>query len=190
MDEHLKRRLVGAVVLVALAVIFVPMLLDEEGADTGITRSNIPPHPEAPFSSRIQPLEPPPAMTPVEVAVDEQAATPVEETAPEAAPGPAPSPNPPAEPEPATPAKPPADTGAIASWIIQVGSFSSQENADKLVAELRAAKFSAFSKKAVVGGETLYRVRVGPEVDQKKAQEILARIEKQFKLKGRLERYP
>ena len=33
MDEGAKRRLVGAAVLVALAVIFVPMLLDEKDAD-------------------------------------------------------------------------------------------------------------------------------------------------------------
>jgi DedD protein len=33
MDEGAKRRLVGAAVLVALAVIFVPMLLDDKGAD-------------------------------------------------------------------------------------------------------------------------------------------------------------
>jgi DedD protein len=36
MDEGAKRRLVGAAVLVALAVIFVPMLLDDKDADDGL----------------------------------------------------------------------------------------------------------------------------------------------------------
>lgn len=189
-DEHLKKRLVGATVLVALAVIFIPMLLeDESSVDTGITRTNIPPRPEAPFTSRIQPVEP--------------AAEPAKTTA-------APKPvKPPAQPAPAkmavvqpsatkaseapaktkVPALKPASK-PIESWVIQVGSFSKQENAENLIKSLRAEKFAAFMEKVVVDKQAMYRVRVGPEVDQKKAQEMQARIESKFKLKGKLEHYP
>ena len=61
MDEALKQRLVGAVILIALAVIFLPMLL------TGTDRDNerksdaelaLPPRPEAPTRQRRLPLEP------------------------------------------------------------------------------------------------------------------------------------
>lgn len=46
MDDQLKQRLWGATVLVALAVIFVPMLFDEKGEGRGgITSTNIPPLP-------------------------------------------------------------------------------------------------------------------------------------------------
>lgn len=194
MDEHLKKRLIGAIVLVALAVIFVPMLLDEKEADTGLTRTNVPPRPEAPFTSRIQPLaaEVAPAPVPLQEPPPVKVAKPPVETKPQ----PTPKVEPPkavvSQPAKATvpKAKPATTSVPPSSWVIQVGSFSSQENADKLVKQLRAAKFPAFLKKIVVDGKVMFRVRVGPEVDQKKAQQMQARIEEKFKLKGKLERYP
>ncbi len=46
-ENRLKQRLVGAVVLVSLAVIFIPMLLSGRGGyERLITSSNIPPEPE------------------------------------------------------------------------------------------------------------------------------------------------
>jgi len=60
MDEALKQRLVGAVILIALAVIFLPMLLT--GTDRGTGRKSdaelsLPPRPEAPTRQRRLPLE-------------------------------------------------------------------------------------------------------------------------------------
>ncbi len=60
MDRGLKERLVGAAVLVALAVIFIPMLLDDAPPGSGpISESNIPPQPEetGELDSRIKPIE-------------------------------------------------------------------------------------------------------------------------------------
>ena len=57
-DEGLKKRLIGATVLVSLVVIFVPMLLQNEPVmEKGIDRTNVPPRPEGEFTSRILPLE-------------------------------------------------------------------------------------------------------------------------------------
>ena len=62
MDERLKQRLVGAAVIVLLAVVFVPMLLEpdpeqeEVGLDLGASSDA-----ESGFSSRIIPLEEPAA---------------------------------------------------------------------------------------------------------------------------------
>ena len=182
MDEHLKKRLVGAAVLVALAVIFIPMLLEDETVvDTGITRTNIPPRPEAPFSSRIQPLESkeesavaaaePKPLKPVPaipVSPPPKAATVTKPAEPEKS---SPKPAVPKVAVAKTPIKP------IASWVIQVGSFAKQENANNLVKQLRAMKFAAFMEKVVVDQKTRYRVRVGPEIDQKKAQQMQAQIE-------------
>lgn len=51
MNIQLKQRLVGAIVLVALAVIFIPMLLPGSGSITGgISGSNIPPEPDYRFA--------------------------------------------------------------------------------------------------------------------------------------------
>lgn len=65
MDEGLKQRLVGAAVLVLLAVVFVPMLLesDPEPGEVGLDLG-MPPSPESGFSSRIIPLEEPSEATP------------------------------------------------------------------------------------------------------------------------------
>jgi len=69
-DESLKRRLVGAVVLVCLVVIFVPMLLDDGAVpELEIQGSNIPPRPppgEGFDSGQILPLDEDPMALPPE----------------------------------------------------------------------------------------------------------------------------
>lgn len=57
-DNTLLQRLVGASVLIALVVIFVPMLL-EGGDESTITGTNIPEQPATTFNSRITPLDEP-----------------------------------------------------------------------------------------------------------------------------------
>jgi DedD protein len=82
MDERLKQRLVGATVLVALAVIFIPMVLDREGLPPEeITATNIPPGPEEDYIAKLRPsgtvyeipVPPPvaPPSTPVSGAVEQ-----------------------------------------------------------------------------------------------------------------------
>ena len=57
MERRLKERLIGAAVLAMLAVIFIPMILDDSAqTDSRITSTNIPPPPKAGFTSRIVPL--------------------------------------------------------------------------------------------------------------------------------------
>jgi len=59
---QLKQRLVGAIVLVALAVIFIPMLLPGEGSlSDAIHGSNIPPEPDYRFA----PIKPAPKAPPM-----------------------------------------------------------------------------------------------------------------------------
>ena len=67
MEEGLKQRLVGAAVLVLLAVIFVPMLLDS-GSEPGEVGLDLgpPPNGESGFSSRIIPVEESPSEVPKE----------------------------------------------------------------------------------------------------------------------------
>lgn len=167
----MKKRLVGAIVLVSLVVIFVPMLLDEDPMVTsGITETNIPPRPKTGFSSHILPQE---ARQPLVAPQSRIEPADVVEAAPE------------------TSARPgPKTRAALSAWVIQVASFQKRENANKLVDRLRAKKLPAFMEQASVDGKTIFRVRVGPEVDRKKAEGIRARIEKGFKLKGKIERYP
>ncbi len=187
MEDRLKRRLVGAIVLVSLAVIFLPMLLERPDDGRPLSEvSNIPPKPPELENFRssvvalpdVEPLIPPPA-TP---ALTEEA--PVDATA---------EPEPVAEPEaqadePA--AQAPQALVGVSSWVVQVASLSSSEGAARLVADLRAKGHTAFMEQTSVRGKDLFRVRVGPEIDRKRAERAAAAIDAAFKVKSRVLRYP
>ncbi len=70
------------------------------------------------------------------------------------------------------------------SWAVQVGSFSSPDNARTLAARLKAKGFAAFVVRPAAGGKSLYRVRVGPVLEKKKAAALGELIHKQTGLKG------
>ena len=59
MDLSLKQRLLGAIVLIALAVIFVPMFLSGPGPQPASETVNlaIPPAPDREFQNRVLPVE-------------------------------------------------------------------------------------------------------------------------------------
>lgn len=74
MDNQVKQRVIGAVVLVALAVIFVPMLLEKPDSDLGPVGSNLPEQPDQAVQDRIEPLtlpEPPAEEEPAQVVLDQ-----------------------------------------------------------------------------------------------------------------------
>lgn len=50
-------------------------------------------------------------------------------------------------------------------WAIQVGSFSSQENAEALAADLRRQGYAAFLSKVESDAGSIHRVRIGPQKD-------------------------
>jgi DedD protein len=166
MEEGLKRRLIGAAVLAALAVIFVPMLFEE-------------PPPQAP---QLPPLPAPPP--PVDFASEM-----LREEVPAVVP-------PPAEPAPAdapaaveTPAAEPR-TG-LTAWVVQAASLSSRENADKLVARLRAEQLPTPDPELVdIKGKRYYRVRVGPVIERAEADAMVAKVSEIAGTQARVQRYP
>ncbi|MGH8508101.1 MAG: SPOR domain-containing protein [Gammaproteobacteria bacterium] len=89
-------------------------------------------------------------------------------------------------------ARPSADKQrlGITAWAIQLGSFSSEENAKLLEQRLKKQGFKAFVEKLYMRPGTVFRVRVGPELDEGKAKLLQARLEKEISLKGILVRYP
>jgi len=109
---------------------------------------------------------------------------------PAASPPVASTPSPPA-PRPATnppPANPvahvdspkPASTTAAPSrggFAVQLGSFVSKENAERLVREMTAKGFNAFLAPPITtGGRELYRVRVGPTRDRAAAEALATQL--------------
>ena len=206
MEHSLKQRLVGAAVLVGLAVIFVPMLIERSPIETPrIEESNIPPAPteqSGEFTSKIVPLEPVEPVTPV---VPPSAGQAIDAVAP-AAPATGGTTEPPAgsDRQGAVPEVPPAALGAaeepaqtgtdqrasVNAWVIQLGSFASEQNARDLEARLQKEGYAAFVEKIGAGEEQKYRVRVGPELIRAKADQARDKLEKDLNLKGIVVRYP
>ncbi|MEJ1489292.1 MAG: SPOR domain-containing protein [Candidatus Sedimenticola sp. (ex Thyasira tokunagai)] len=197
MNEGLKKRLVGATVLVSLAVIFVPMLLEKEPVlSGGITESNIPPRPNTDFTSRVLPLEnenlAKPSVPEVSTGVTTSSDTPPRSVATQTQVTPKTTKSlaqAAAKPQPATQVEPRV---GLSAWVVQVGSFSKRENAARVEKQLKRDKFPAFIEQVGIDGKNLFRVKVGPEVDHKLAEDLLRRVNKalaSLKLEGSLTRY-
>lgn len=203
MEERLKKRLVGTTVLVSLAVIFLPMLVEEPPPETELDRLELAlpeQRPAIPSERALTaPIAAPEPLPPLPPSEPDEPLPPVTETAaspPPATPSPAPVP-PPRQSEPVVtaappaPAPPPPAATGPAAWIIQVASFANQGNAERLVTRLRQAGFAALDADTVtVQGKTLYRVRVGPLADRVDAEVIRGRIERLTELSSAVLRYP
>jgi len=62
-------------------------------------------------------------------------------------------------------------------YLLQVGSFRERERADSMVKQFSAEGLEAFVEKTPLpGGQTIYRVRVGPYAERLEAQEIAQEI--------------
>jgi DedD protein len=61
-------------------------------------------------------------------------------------------------------------------WAVQVGTFSKEANAQRLVKQLRDQGQSAFLMPLKSGGTTLYRVRIGPMKDRASADAALRQL--------------
>ena len=185
MEQKLKERLTGAVVLILLAVIVVPLLLDDtRRVDTRITTTNIPEKPDDQFTTRLVPILEQDEILP-EAELEEVIPAPVD--ADDATIAEAESP---VDPTPAAGAQP-ANTD-LTGWVVQVGSFS-RANADKLNERLRGAGYRAYVVDEPVtakDGSLLYRVRIGPEVLRSEALKLKAELKKEMKLDGFVLNYP
>lgn len=82
---------------------------------------------------------------------------------------------------------PSGDEAATPSgWMVQVASFSSEQSARQLASQLRDKDYSAFVRQADQGGEPLFRVYAGPELQREDAQRLRDRLasDQRFKLPG------
>jgi DedD protein len=69
-------------------------------------------------------------------------------------------------------------------WVVQVGSFSSATNADKLVARLRLDSMTAYKEEISSSGSTIYRVRVGPFLEREEAIRVDKLVMERMSLDG------
>jgi len=193
MDRALKERIIGAVVLVVVVVLVVPVFLDGPPGSDEIVSERVPLPGQAEQKSQTVVLDrdrtdPVPANAtnePERPTPEPQQVTrkPQAEPAPaETTPTPAPLVQQSQSETPATGQPEPKSTAPTASttgmWAVQLGSFSSQENAEKLAADLRKQGFAAFLSQLSTASGQLHRVRIGPQKDRASAEAVAERLEK------------
>ncbi|EMS8381049.1 SPOR domain-containing protein [Pseudomonas aeruginosa] len=207
LERGLKQRIVGALVLIALAVIFLPMLFTREDESRQVV-VEAPPRPQAPAmpSVEVQPTEVP------ELQPGEEDIAPeiVEEGSPAAAgqpsqpigglpatPPPAQTQAPAASPPPsqpqlpaAPPSPPPAEKRLDAnnlpqSWSVQLASLSNRARAEELQKTLRSQGYNAYIRSF----DGMNRVFVGPVIQRAEADRLRDQLSKQQKLNGFVVRF-
>lgn len=182
MRTKVKQRIVGAVVLVALAVIFIPFLFTLEPPRPLDTATLIPPSPDISEVTIEEPqrngdiIPPGPVdqvFLPADSVATAQPGTPQPaDRASSTAEGNVAQAKPSAQKPPASTSATPAtaavdDRPALAdntlqAWVIQVSSLRDKKAADELNSRLLAAGYKSYVRSADAQGGTTYRVFVGP----------------------------
>lgn len=155
MEAPLQQRIVGAIVLVTLGVIFIPALLDGSGyRSRQVQDIEIKEKPEFPplTQKKVTPIP-----TPLEV--NRQKQVKVQKTDPEQ-----------------------VHKKPVRSFALQVGTFGSNENAEKMRDEMTKAGYNAFVHKSTSKGKTSYKVRVGPELERSVLEKIKSDLKKSKKI--------
>ncbi len=159
MEPALKQRLIGAAVLVALAVIFLPMLIKGPAPESGVADVPLEP-PAAPKDGAMETrelplLEPAPAPDGGALAV------------PAAGDSAAPAPSGRAADDTATGAA----ASAAGDWAVTFGSYATAEDAARVVEALQQVRLPGYQEAYTnPAGRALHRVRIGPFASQAQAE--------------------
>ena len=229
MEAPLQQRIVGAIVLVTLGVIFIPALLDGSGYKTRqakdivvrekpkfppLSQKKLEPIP-TPLDSAINSKRDPkqgskfssknkqsdqstskttsiskPKVNKSTTATKPKAVVKEKITVAKIEPKIKPE----SKIKPASKIKPKSDKAEtkkrIKSFAIQVGTFDSNENAEKVRNKLRKAGYTAFINKSKSKTKPSYRVRIGPELDYDVIEKLLVKLKKSEKMDGYIVNHP
>lgn len=198
MTSALKNRLVGTIIVVALAVIFLPDFLD------GKKQTNREPFVSVPANPPKKPIVEPEPFPSERVA---KAAVPAVEIEDETAIDDEPMVSSRDEDSGASVTQAPKEKvfeeqdnlasqtvidnkGAAADddagWVIQLGSFRHEKNVKALLAKLERAGYRAFSRKIQTSSGPLNKVFVGPDLDKNKLESALPHLKELTGLKGKV----
>jgi len=180
-----RRRLVGAIALVLLAVIVLPMVFDSEPRQgTPAVSVRIPNEGDASFSPKPGPKpapavaavpKPEPQKLPAEAKAEEK---PLAAAKPEPAKADPAKAEPP-KPEAAAPSERARAETALAGaeqFYFQVGAFSDPAKVKEVTAKLKSAGLPHFTERVAVAKGEATRVRVGPYADRAAAEKAAAQV--------------
>jgi len=163
MEAPLQQRIVGAIVLVTLGVIFIPALLDGSGYKSRQVQDiEIKEKPKFPplTQKKVKPI-PTPLQDNKKAQLKQQKAD-----------------------------TKPLHKKPIKSFALQVGTFTGNENAEKMRDQMRKAGYSAFVHKSKVKGKITYKVRIGPELERSVLDKIKADLKKSKKIDAYVVNHP
>lgn len=194
MRESVKHRLIGAAVLAAIAVLFLPSFFKDRQQYQVDTSTHIPGRPSitaVDFNEPKRPegIEPAPApetmFVPDETESVSAAQIPPAEDAVVTTEVLASSQlvsSSSAASDAAVPVMPLNTQGLPDTWVVQVASLSVQEAANKLRDQLQADGHKAYVRSALGANATIYRVFIGPKQDKAQAMAIKAQLDKRLKV--------
>ncbi len=186
-----RRRLIGAITIGMLAIVFLPMIFDREPKRSGQAMKTQDISVQVP-SKEGQSALPAPAATPVVVPATAPVAIDVPKVAvaPEADKPAAISASPPAPPakdavkvvakpaaraEKPAKAEPPLSAGNT-GFVVQLGVFSDADNAKQIIAKMKEAKLTVHTENIPIKSGNATRLRVGPYATRDKADAALAQV--------------
>lgn len=206
MDQNIKNRLVGVIVIFALAVIFLPMILDGSGVRRDEHEVVIPPQPlvtaNPEFEQKMIELQAKvDALPDLESRfIDEKSAeakierstvaddSPVTESGVDTVAEPEPEPEPEVQAKATTPQTPARSGGD--SWVLQVGSFQDRSKALAQRDKLRKSNIAAVFIEQFKGNDkSSYRVRLGPFLNRDQTRVAQNKIKAKHDIDGIIMKY-
>ncbi len=210
MRYTLKHRLIGAAVLAAVAVLLLPSFFKEKKEYQVNTKSQIPARPNV-VAEDFKPPQPVPNIEPApapetmfvpketeseQIAPDTSAlinstatsSTAISSTATKNSSNPVKS--------AATgtqlssvAAMPLNHQGLPDAWVVQVGSFTTKEAANKLRDDLQSDGQKAYVRTTTTNGNMISRVYIGPKLDRNQALAVKEEMDKRLKIKSMVMRF-
>ena len=189
----IKQRFVGFVVLVAIAVIFWPIVFvtPDNADDFELPVFEMPPKPTVAASERREPVlnkvdqstlpEVPERLSPIAQPIDVASPMPnltlvdADE-----------------EPEQQSAALERAefdDQGLPISWELQVATFSTAQRAEEIALELRNKGHKAYVSAVTIDGKKLFRVRIGPKMQKQRLQDLQPDIDAYYGVESSIIRF-
>jgi len=198
-DQNTKQRLVGITVIFALAVIFLPIILDGSGVRKDTLEVVIPPQPVVKFNPEFEQkivelhakVKELPSLEPQ--FIDERStdnenkierkpeADGQKDTIPEQS-----------QPTASETAQPEAVIAPVGgdTWVLQVGSFKDRTTALSQRDKLRKSNIAAvFIEKFKIDDGPVYRVRLGPFLSRDQSRIALNKIKAKYDLDGLIMKY-
>jgi len=183
-----KQRVVGTIVIVSLALIFLPIIFDGQGSHQTQTASRIPEQPVVPILPEPQQsrpviisdadlvaIETKPESELVTKTIEESISDPIEVSASESAfTRDIPTLNP---------------AGLPNGWSIRLGSFSEASNASDLMQRLQTAGYKAYIRDIDSEQAELTGVFVGPWLERPLVNDYIDQLRDEFQLEGMVVRY-